>query len=327
MAKRQRRRRGTGRRGPAVAQASIPSVQTFFRFPLADAQTRDLMRRATARLGPLVQTRDREAIQQIESAKTADEVLDLVTMATGLAETAWQDRMRRFDSEVLPLISERLKTVRDIRDRETRSMVIERLIADLRWRGDDGAGVLMERFDDLDDYGQSLACVVLGLLGAQDSADRMWAFYEKVKRDRRRTYFVGALWGLIDLKDGRAGGALVDLLMQGRNFYELFGFLSLAGDARAVVPLLMAATQLPETLQMHASMALVSVAHRVGRDALLAELEKVAKPEEPREAREGVAGDLLAQPASKAEEYFALFYRGLAADDLARVFSGRRGRR
>lgn len=183
----------------------------------------------------------------------------------------------------------------------------------------------MERFDDLDDYGQSLACVVLGLLGAQDSADRMWAFYEKVKRDRRRTCFVGALWGLIDLKDGRAGGALADLLMQGRNFYELFGFLSLAGDARAVVPLLMVATQLPETLQMHASMALVSVAHRIGRDALLAELEKVAKPEEPKAAREGVADDLLAQPASKAEEYFTLFYRGLAPDDLARVFSGRIG--
>jgi hypothetical protein len=54
----------------------------------------------------------------------------------------------------------------------------------------------------------------------------MWAFYEKVKRDRRGTYFVGALWGLIDLKDGRAGGALADLLIQGRNFYELFGFLS-----------------------------------------------------------------------------------------------------
>ena len=105
----------------------------------------------------------------------------------------------------------------------------------------------------------------------------------------------------------------------------MFGFLSLAGDARAVNPLLMAVTRLPEKEQMRASMALVSVAHRIGRDALLAEFDKVANPEEPMEAREGIADDFLAQPTSKAEEYFALFYRGLIADDMARMFSGRSG--
>jgi hypothetical protein len=250
-------------------------------------------------------------------------VLDLVTVASGLGETAWQDRMRQFGPEVVPLISKRLKTVRNIRDEATQDMALEKLIAELRWRGDAGAGALMDRFNDLNDYGRSLACVVLGLLGARGGADGMWIFYQRIVRKQRPTYFVGALWGLIDLKDDRAGGALAELLMQGRNFYELFGFLSLAGDARAVVPLLMAATQLPETKQTHASMALVSVAHRIGRDALLAEFEKVAKPQELEEAREGTADDLLAQPTSKAEEYFALFYRGLGPGDVARMFSGR----
>ena len=284
------------------------------------------MRKATSRLKSSVWERDREAVEQIERAGTAEEVLDLVTLATGLGETAWHDRMRQFGPEVVPLISKRLETVGDIRDEATRGQTIENLVAELRWRGDAGAQVLMDRFDDLDDYGRSVACVVLGLLGAQASADTMWAFYQRVAGDRREMHFVGALWGLIDLKDGRAGGVLAELLMRGRNFYELFGFLSLAGDARAVVPLLMAATQLPEREQMHAWMALVSVAHRIGRDALLAELAKVARPEEPKEAREGVADDLLAQPASKPKEYFALFYRGLRPADMARMFSGR-GRR
>jgi len=284
-----------------------------------------LTRKALSRLKPFVWARDRERVKQVKRARTAEEVLDLVTLASGLGETTWQDRMRQFGPEVVPLISERLKTVENVREKETRDMALEALIAELRWRGDAGAKALVERFDDLNDYGRSLACVVLGLLGAQASADKMWAFYQKVRRNQRRTHFVGALWGLIDLKDERAGGALAELLMQGRNFYELFGFLSLAGDARAVNPLLMAVAQLPEKEQTHASMALVSVAHRIGRDALLAESDKVANPEEPREAREGVVDDLLARPASKAEEYFALFYRGLTADDTARMFSGRIG--
>jgi hypothetical protein len=202
-------------------------------------------------------------------------------------------------------------------------MTFEKLIAELRWRGDAGATVLMERFDDLNDYGRSLACVALGLLGAQASADKIWTFYQRAERNQSETYFVGALWGLIDLKDERAGGALASLLMWGRNFYELFGFLSLAGDVRAVIPLLMAVTQLPEKEQRHASMALVSVSHRIGRDALLTELDKIGRPEEPRRERVAVADDILATPAGEAEEYFALFYRGLIPDDLARAFLGR----
>jgi hypothetical protein len=282
------------------------------------------MNKATFQLKPFTGARDGEAVGQIKRAETAEEVLDLVTVAGGLAEAAWQDRMREFGPEVVPLISVRLKMVKAIRPKKTRDIVLEELIAELRWRGDAGAQVLIERFDDLNDYGRSLACVVLGLLGAQAGADKVWSFYHRVVRNRQETHFVGALWGLIDLNDERVGAVLADLLMQGRSFYELFGFLSLAGDAHAVIPLLMATTQLPKEEQTHASVALVSVAHRIGRDALLAEFDKVANPGEPREAREHTADDFLAQPASIAEEYFALFYRGLTAADMARAFSGRR---
>jgi hypothetical protein len=81
----------------------------------------------------------------------------------------------------------------------------------------------------------------------------------------------------------------------------------------------MAVTQLPEKEQRHASMALVSVGYRIGRDALLTEFDKIGRPEEPREERKAVADDILATPVGEAEEYFALFYRGLIPDDLARA--------
>lgn len=325
MAKRRRSRRGSRRRKPAQrpkpapARVSVPSAQTFFRYHLINPQTRDLVHKATSILKPVLWMRDGGDVKRIKSARTAEELLDLVPLARGLGDAAWQDRMRQFSPEVVPLISERLKTVRNIRDKETRSMTLEKLIAELRWRGDAGAEVLLERFDDLNNYGKSLACVALGLLGAQASADKMWAFYQKVKRNwRDTTHFIGPLWGLIDLKDERAGGALADLLSEGRDFYELFGFLSLAGDARAVVPLL-GAMQKPREENMHAAMALVSTAHRIGRDAFVAELDKVAS-EELREDWEAFAEEILSKPASAAEEYFASFYRGLTPDDVAQVF-------
>jgi len=42
-----------------------------------------------------------------------------------------------------------------------------------------------------------------------------------VKEGVPETYFVGALWGLIDLKDPRATDAVADLLWEGLYFYVL----------------------------------------------------------------------------------------------------------
>ena len=174
----------------------------------------------------------------------------------------------------------------------------------------------MERFNDLNSYGRGLACVVLGLLGAQSSADLMWLFYRRAVHNLRESYFVGALWGLIDLKDERVVGALTGLLAEERTFAELFGFLSLAGDASAVLPLLAASATLPSVEQMPATMALAAVAHRIGRDALLAEFAKVSGLADSGDAQEDLVAALLASPSSVYEEYFALFYRGLTPDDM-----------
>jgi hypothetical protein len=244
----QRKRRGrqTGRskrripaqRARPAETVRVPSAATLFRFGVLDPTTTGLMDKATAILKPVLWARDGEIVQQIRRARTAEEVIDLVTLARGLGEPEWQKRMRQFGPEVVPIISERLRTVKEIREEDLRDMTVEKLIGVLRWHGGAGAQVLLERFDALNDYGQSLACVMLGLLEEQEGADRIWHFCQKTARNRRESYFVGALWGLIDLKDERVGLALVQLLKSKHFFYELFGFFSLAGDARAVLPLL-----------------------------------------------------------------------------------------
>jgi hypothetical protein len=77
-------------------------------------------------------------------------------------------------------------------------------------------------------------------------AGRIWDYYQKVVRNPRESYLVGELWGLIDLHDERAAGALVDLLHRRQMFYELPGFLALAGDACAIVPLLHTIIRVPD---------------------------------------------------------------------------------
>lgn len=281
------------------------------------------MDKATELLKPLLWLRDGGAVRQIRQARTAEELIDLLPKSGGLGAPVWDERMRELGPKVLPLISKRLRAAKEIRDEDLRDVTYDKLIGALRWRGTAGAQVLMERFDDLSSYGRGLASVALGLLGEQRAADKIWRFYEQVVHNRRETHFVGGLWGLIDLGDKRAGGAVASLLNKGQHFYELFGFLSLAGDTRAIAPLLQDALQRPREENMDASMALVSIVHRIGKEVFLAELNKVVAVEDSDTEREAFADGLLSVPASEAQEYFALFYRGLTADDVARVFPGR----
>jgi hypothetical protein len=328
MSKRSKRARKRPRRRPAQearpTDIQVPSAATFFRFSLVDAQTTALMEGATSLLKPTLGARDRGKVKQIRGAATPEELLDLLPLASGPGEPAWNQRMRQFGAEALPLISERLRTLKTIRDRDVRDAAAEKLIGVLRYQGDAAVPVLLERFDDLSVYGQSLACVTLGLLGAEKGADRMWRFYQKAIRTPGDLHFVGALWGLIDLKDGRAGPALARLLKHGHVFYEIYGFLSLAAHAGAVAPLAREAYRRQDQRKDHAIMALASVAHRIGREALLAEFRKTAAPHNAPETLEAIADDLLAKPMEDVEAYFGLFYRGLRPDDLAGLFPGAR---
>ncbi len=307
--------------GASAAQATmpelLPSAQTLFRYGLVDAQTRELMAKGAAATKPMVWKRDEDAVRRIEAAKSIEELIDLLPVARGLAEQAWVDRMERFEDEAVPASVAKLKAAENIPDEGMKQSIYELLLGYFRWRGDVGAKAVLEAFDSLDDYGRSLACVVLGLLKAKASADRIWSFYQQVKLDRNDTYLVGALWGLIDLQDERASGALFDLLREAYVFDESFGFLSLAGDSRAVLPLLAAATLMPKDRTSDPLMALISIAHRIGRQAFMVELDKTLSPKNTPQVRESLVNQLLAAPLDQAQEYFATFYRGLKPDELA----------
>jgi hypothetical protein len=290
---------------------------------MLDPETKSQMDKATELLKPLLWIRDRKDVRQIQQAQTAEALIDLLPQSGGLGGPTWYERMAEFGPEVVPLVATRLRAAKGNQDANLRDMTYEKLIGVLRWRGEAGAQALLGCFDDLGHYGQALACVALGLLGEQRAADKMWRFYVQLVRDPRETYFVGALWGLIDLGDERVGGALASLLRKRRYFYELFGFLSLAGDVRDVVPLIQDTAQRAKEDNMDVFMALVSIVHRIGKDAFLTELDKIAALEDSASEREALADRMLSVQASEVQEYFDLFYRGLTAADLAQVFPGR----
>ena len=291
------------------ARSRSPSASTIFRFTILDYETRQEVDRATQLIKPLVWVRDRKSVERIQQAKTAEQVLDLAVEATGMADSAWFERVRQFGSEIVPLMAQRLKASRQITNRTEQTLIREHLIAALRWRGTVGANVLQECFADLDEYAQGLSAAVFGILRARASADLIWDLFQRTKQNRE-TYFVGALWGLIDLQDRRAADALVDLLERGRDYYEMFGFLARAGDVRAVMPMIVAMVRGTKDVKEQASVVLSAIAHRIGRDALVAEIKTKAPPDQY-EMVERTADKLLDYPVSAVEEYFELFYRGL----------------
>jgi hypothetical protein len=320
MSKQKRRKqiKPAQRRQPAFSDRQTPSAPTMFRFIVVNEETRDLMAKKLEKLKPLLWPRDGKNVRQMRQAATVEELLDAIPQATGLADFAWQKRMRQFGPEAVPLLAARLKTIRQSGNEDERSAIAEKLIGALRWQGVAGGEALLDCFDSLDMYGQALASVVLGLLNVQSSADKIWAFYQRAVRHRQETHFIGALWGLIDLQDKRAAGALAELLRKQQYFNEIFGFVSLAGDAQAIVPLLAAAEKLPESRQLDPTIAMISVAHRIGREALIAELKKITVPGTSDADWDSAADAILSKPVSYAEDHFEMFYRNLTAVDFNR---------
>jgi hypothetical protein len=313
MSKRQKKKQTPSK--ATTPRERVPSAVTVFRFSVRDDPSREIVDQVASKMAPMLWLRDGQIVEQIRAAQTPGQVLDLAARAHGLAEAAWMARVRQFGLVIAPLIAERLKASRDIADEDARDTVRERLIAALRWTGMLGARALRDSFADLDEYAQSLACVVLGLLHDASSAGLMWDYVQKMK-SRPQSYFVGALWGLIDLKDERAGQALAELLDAERPFYELYGMLALAGDARAVVPLVARMLQGKKQDQEDAAMAFPAVAQRIGRDALIAEFKKMSASDVDLETLEATADRFLAYPMSNVQEYFELYYRGLRSDVL-----------
>ena len=325
MARRRTRARATRESSePSFTWIPFPSAQTLFRMRLLASDAEDRLSEAMGQARPQVLERDRHKIARIEQAETAEELLGLTSLATGLADRAWYGRLRAFGPEIVPLIAERLKEVRDVEDRHTQSVVCEHLLSALGFYGDTGTEAAMTCFDALTDYGKSLACVVLGHLGkssgaTQPIADRLWGFYQSLKEEPDADQlFVGPLWGLVDLEDPRAADALYELLWAEYFFYESFAMAYKAGDARIVLPLVFASQYGGEEARESAAWALAGVANRIGRDALLAEIRHIGSDTGVSLARHQALTDLIfTSPLRGADEYFAVFYRGFAPDTIS----------
>ena len=100
------------------------------------------MQRTTPAILPALQHRDGPKIALIQATDNVTARLDLLPLATGLAEMIWDQRMRRFGDEALPLIAQRLWAAAAMANQQIRGVVCEKLIANLRWRGEQGAIVL-----------------------------------------------------------------------------------------------------------------------------------------------------------------------------------------
>jgi hypothetical protein len=312
-----------GKLRSAQTLSELPATATVFRLRLYDRASSDLIRGAKEKLKPLFMLRDGGNIRRIQTAQTAEELLDLSPQATGLAQEAWHIRMRSFGLQAVPQIGDVLRQVQSLEDLQVRYRISALLITELRWQGEAGAQALIECLEDLPGEAASLACVALGLLHYPASAQAVWHKYVRLKAFPREAYFIGGLWGLIDLQDPRVAGELHDDLQRKNDYYELYGFLSLAGDEQAFATLITRAMDQGQNQGADALMAATAIAHRVGKSALVQALLACAEPDQgdvsAKAQAEEIAGAILSRPEREVQEYFALFYRGFQPQDAAAI--------
>lgn len=314
-ANRQRKiaKNGSRKQLPAKSRAIrqrflAPSAQTLWRSMHLDFRLDETVGEALRTFQPDIWQRDGPAVQRIEQAPDIDAVLDLVPDAMGLADVAWAKRMREFGPEAADAIAARINGDWLRAHSKDRSGIQERLIGALRWCDDRGIEALLNCWDALDDYGRSLASMVLGLSGVHQSGDRVWACYQAT-RSTAEKLFVGPLWGLIDLADPRAADALIELLEDKREFYEKYGFVSRAGDHRVVLPLIAELLFGIEKADPDVMWALTGVAHRMGRETFTRHLMSDVDVQESRGSKVALFVDRVFQySAEDVETHFETFY-------------------
>lgn len=312
-----------------------PSPATLFRMRVYDRAADDLVRRAKESLAPILRLRDGAKIAKIRRAPSVEDLLDLSPQATGLAKEAWHERMRAFGNEALSPIVGALRQIIQLDDEEMRQRLYILLITELRWRGDDGVLALMQCWEDLDNFAKSLGCVVIGLANWEAGSELVWTFYRQAQRSLPEQNFVGALWAMLDLGDARLANELHEFLERRVVFYELFGFLARAGQARSLGLLLDYAAERGASGGFEPWIAATEIALRSGRAAVVESLVEYAADEveanlsESRRQAEEAADMLISTPPQLAGDVFPIFYQGLRADDapgiMGPLFGGDEG--
>ena len=256
--------------------------------------------------------------RRIRTARTATALLDLLPVENPMLIVSWGKRFDDFVPDIIPLAAKRLKEP-DRWDPDDWSWVQERLVCVIGRYGQRAVEALRAVFDDLDAYGKALACVALGQLGAHRAADRIWRYFETALETAETGYILGPLWGLIDLEDPRASDAVAIVFEEGWIYGELPAMAGRAGDRRALLPLLAWMAEDQAAVDSDIGAAITLVAHRIGRQAIIEELDAVGvgqDPVRPDITPESVADQLLSPPAELAEARFADLYRTMTLEEF-----------
>ncbi len=304
-----------------------PSALTFGRLMrLSPALGMQVSQTLQARRGRAWE-RDKDVLARIERAETPEALVDLVPHLGGLSGPSWLARVKAFSPQIIPLLAERLKAVHAIRDEDEREMRYKHLTDAFYVCGLEAAPALLACFDELgdDEYGKSQVAMALGMLGYQESADAIWAFYRELQNmhgpitDDNANLFIGPLWGLVDLGDPRAADALSEILDQGYFFYSVFAMAHRAGDERLVLPLLWTMAEGDEAMHNQVPSAVSGIAHRIGREALLDALEETFGGEVPRSKLASMADNFLRIEPRISEAYFAYFFEAVDMKEVGDI--------
>ena len=272
----------------------------------------------TALLGP-----DHEELaNRIRTAGSAADLLDLVPIGDPLLVAEWLQHITAFGPDSVALIAERLVEPGTAVSSD-RARIQERLASALQHFGPPAVPALLEVFDRLDDFGKALACVALGQLGARESSDRIWTYFQRALMTVETGYLIGPMWALIDLGDPRAEEAVAQVLEAGWEFDELLAMAGRVGGRRALVPLFRWMDGSDAGPETQLGSALTLVAHRVGRRAVIEELSRASAGREPyvsRSALAKIADILLSRSKDDAEAAFSMMFTPMTAEDAIGKF-------
>jgi hypothetical protein len=293
-------------------QAPFPTAQTLFRV-VGLRQDFDRTLQATFKASSAQPSPDEvRATKHILAADSPVDIVRLAPLSRGVVQLFWIQRMNEVGMAALPAIVRRLKSSQSIGDENDRHLVCERLIGALKRLGAPGGQALLECFNNLDDYGQSMAALTLGALHVSAAVEPIWHLYQRVKKNPQVNYLVGALWGLIDLQHPGLDEALAELLSANpqRLFAELYPFTALAGGKTCVGPLTVRFNAVLQDGDHYAGerddilMALTAVGQRM--DQFEAELLSILEAAESAHAITNMAASRTAQ---EVEHYFQMYYQ------------------
>ncbi len=251
------------------------------------------------------------AFKRIVEATSVVDIVRLAPLSLGVAQLAWTQRINEFGEAAIPPIMRRLKSSQSMPDEDERHLVVERLISALKRMGQPGGQALLECFNNLDDYSQSLAAVTLGVLKVQAAADVVWRYFQRVRKYPQSDSLVGALWGLLGVQHPQVDEAMAELMNGGRFFVEQYPFAALGGGKACIPPLtrrLGVAAQRKERYEDERDdilLALAAIGQRLGLDEYRAILSECVRPEQIVASIVDVA---VQSTPERIARYFQMYY-------------------